>query len=150
MLCQSGLSGRAYILPSPIVLSVFVSEWTIRPSIHFTFANSVVWCCVRVDYQAEHTFYLRQECCLELCQCGLSERAYILPSRIVLSGVVSEWTIRPNIHQSNIVVSHRAEWTIRPSIHSTFNNSFVWCCVRPGRSDKYISFTTDTIAERIL
>ena len=115
VLCQSGLSGRAYILHSPITSSgVDLAERTIRPSKHSTFANNVVWCCVRVDFQAEHTFYLRQYCRLVLCQngqSGLSGRAYILPSLIVSAGVVSEGTIRPRIH-------------------STFANSVVWCCIR--------------------
>ena len=60
MLYQSGLLGRADILPSLIVSSGVVSEWTIRPRIHSAVANIVVWCYVKVDYQAEHTFYIRQ------------------------------------------------------------------------------------------
>ena len=116
MSCQSGLSGRASILPSPIVLPGVVSERTIRPSIHSTFANSVVWYCV--SGLSERTYILPSPrvssgvvCCLVLCQSGLSCRAYILPSLRVSSGVVSVWTIRT-------------------SIHSTFAKSVVCCCVR--------------------
>ena len=106
---QSGLSGRAYIQPSPTVLSCVVSELTIRPSIHSTFANCVVWCCVRADYQTEHTFFLRYLCRLVLCHSGLSGRAYIRPSPIVSSGVVSDL----------------AERTIRSRKYCTFDNRYV-------------------------
>ena len=147
MLCLSGLSGRAYILPSPIVSSDIVSciplspivssgvvsERTIRPSIHSTFDNSVVWCCIRADYQAEHTFYRRQYCRLVLCQSGLSGRAYILPSPMVSSGVMclSGLSDRAYILPSPIIAPGVvSEWTIRPSIHSTCANSVVKCCAR--------------------